>query len=233
MTYDDGYNVTILGVPANIQPVIVPTVSTATWSYNNNSWYGSLAASSIDPSKTYYVEAQGYRRQQLDIRHHTGGPSEVFTLVPIETGLLYVGSHKILPYLNLEFTPKLVSISTSTATISLTNNYIYTAGTLSSLTITLPSVVSTGFTSQINFVSGSTPTTLSASSDIYWTGDNISDVAPVLRSNCEYTILFYYEGSVYVGLVFGNPGITTVATDGFSRSQANDLTYDENTGTYN
>lgn len=120
-------------------------------------------------------------------------------------GALYVGTNKILPYIALDFTPTLTTISTASATITLANNTIYTctAAALTSLTITLPNTPSTNFIAQVNFNSGSTPTTLSSSSIISWTGDNLNENNPILRANCSYTISFYYDGRSYVGSVSG------------------------------
>ena len=116
---------------------------------------------------------------------------------------LYIGNQKVSPMLVRDY--QTVAVSGTTPTVTLTNYTIYTTtGSLTSLTITNPSPIPSDFVAQISFVSGSTPTVIN-STNIEWFGDNVNEsIGPVLRSNCEYTIVFYYTGSKLRGIIQGS-----------------------------
>lgn len=116
---------------------------------------------------------------------------------------LYIGNQKVSPMLVRDY--QTVAVSGTTPTVALTNYTIYTTtGSLTSLTITNPSPIPSDFVAQISFVSGSTPTVIN-STNIEWFGDNVNEsTGPVLRSNCEYTIVFYYTGSKLRGIIQGS-----------------------------
>lgn len=95
------------------------------------------------------------------------------------------------------------TITTTTGTVVLADNTIFNGSTLSTLTITNWSSPTVDYSCQVNFTSGTTPTTVN-SSDIEWIGDNVSEtVGFVPRSNCRYTITFYYDGVSTRGCVQG------------------------------
>ena len=115
---------------------------------------------------------------------------------------LYIGNKKVSPVIVRDY--KVVNISESIANISLENYTIYKANTLSSLTITLPSPMSTDFISQINFVSGETPTVINID-NVEWFGDNVNEtIGFVPRENCEYNIIFTYNGTKVTGIIQGS-----------------------------
>lgn len=116
---------------------------------------------------------------------------------------LYIGNQKVSPMLVRDY--QTVAVSGTTPTVALTNYTIYTTtGSLTSLTITNPSPIPSDFVAQISFVSGSTPTVIN-STNIEWFGDNVNEsTGPVLRPNCEYTIVFYYTGSKLRGIIQGS-----------------------------
>lgn len=95
------------------------------------------------------------------------------------------------------------TISTTTGTVALADNTIFNGDTLSTLTITNPSNPTVDFSCQVNFTSGATPTTVTAS-NIVWVGDNVSETAGfVPRANCRYTVMFIYDGSNIRGIIQG------------------------------
>ena len=95
------------------------------------------------------------------------------------------------------------TISTTTGTVTLADNTIFNGNELSTLTITNPTSPTVDFSCQVNFTSGATPTTVTAS-NIVWVGDNVSEIAGfVPRANCRYTIIFIYDGSNIRGIVQG------------------------------
>ena len=97
----------------------------------------------------------------------------------------------------------LTNVSGTTPSVTLANNTIFTAtSTLTSLTLALPASNVNDFVCQINFTSGSTPTVIGGAA-IKWLGDNASETSFVPRANCRYTIVFYYDGTNYRGMIQG------------------------------
>lgn len=95
------------------------------------------------------------------------------------------------------------TISTTTGTVALADNTIFNGDELSTLTITNPTSPTVDFSCQVNFTSGATPTTVTAS-NIVWVGDNVSEtVGFVPRANCRYTVMFMYDGSNIRGIIQG------------------------------
>lgn len=74
------------------------------------------------------------------------------------------------------------------------NTIIDFTGSVSSLTVSLPSVMAIDYISQLNFSSASTPTEFATVDAIKWTGDDIVSEAFVPQANKRYTVLFYYDG---------------------------------------
>ncbi len=116
---------------------------------------------------------------------------------------LYTGTQKVTPVMIRDY--QVATVSGATPTVALANYTIYTAETLTSLTITTPSSnIPTDFIAQINFISGSTPTVITAT-DMDWLGDNVSEVSGfVPRANCEYTLVIYYTGTRFRGIISGS-----------------------------
>lgn len=102
---------------------------------------------------------------------------------------------------------KIETVSSATPTIVLTDNTIFNCTTdLTSLAFTLPTEDSIDFSCQVNFTSGSTATTAptTTSGTIEWLGDNVNEnTGFVPRASCKYTIIFYYDGTNYRGVVQG------------------------------
>ena len=95
------------------------------------------------------------------------------------------------------------TISTTTGTVALADNTIFNGDQLSTLTITNATNPALDFSCQVNFTSGATPTTVTAS-NIVWVGDNVSEtVGFVPRANCRYTVMFMYDGSNIRGIIQG------------------------------
>lgn len=116
---------------------------------------------------------------------------------------LYAGTQKVTPVIIRDY--QTITVSGATPTVSLENYTIYNAGTLTSLTIALPSSnIPTDFIAQINFTSGSTPTVVNADG-IKWFGDNVNeDTGFIARANCEYSIMIYYSNSSFRGVIQGS-----------------------------
>lgn len=99
----------------------------------------------------------------------------------------------------------------ATDSITLADNTIYNGGEQTALTIALPATVDVSFVSEVDFSSGSTPTTLSYSlTDIIWRGDDLQwnsteqKYVFVPLSNKRYTVIFDYDGVNYFGTVRGS-----------------------------
>ena len=96
-----------------------------------------------------------------------------------------------------------VQAITATASITLADNIIYNGGTQTSLAITLPATDSIDFLCEIDFLSGSTPTTMTYSNTIKWVGDDVTSNVFTPEASKRYTIMCTYNGSDYVFYVRG------------------------------
>lgn len=97
----------------------------------------------------------------------------------------------------------LVTESEAAVSRQLANDTIVDCGTVTSLTITLPSTYDAKFISQINFTSGATPTSLTAPNTIVWLGNDITSSVFVPAANKRYAVLFFSDGTNMRGLVQG------------------------------
>lgn len=116
---------------------------------------------------------------------------------------LYTGTQKVTPVMIRDY--QVATVSGATPTVALANYTIYNAGTLTSLTITTPSSnIPTDFIAQINFTSGSTPAVINATG-MDWIGDNVNENTGFKpRANCEYTLVIYYTGTKFRGVISGS-----------------------------
>lgn len=96
-----------------------------------------------------------------------------------------------------------VEVSESTLTQELASDTIYNCGEMSSLTITFPEDVDEKYISQVNFTSGTTPTTLSAPEGTIWRGSDVDSNGFTPAANKRYCVLFFYDGTSMRGLVQG------------------------------
>lgn len=91
----------------------------------------------------------------------------------------------------------------ATDSITLGDNTVYNGGEQTSLTIDLPAASAANFICEVVFTSGSTPTTLSYPNSIKWDGTDVSGGVFVPVASKRYTVIFYYDGVEYVGIVKG------------------------------
>jgi hypothetical protein len=99
--------------------------------------------------------------------------------------------------------PHISQISSSTLSQEIADNEIYNAGTLTSLTITLPNTITADFISQVNFTSGSTATVFTAPNTILWCVGSLTNSTFTPSANKRYTIMFYSDGVNVIGIVQG------------------------------
>lgn len=92
--------------------------------------------------------------------------------------------------------------ATLTSSTQLATNTIFTAGELSSVTLTLPAV-DTKFISEIHFTSGATATTFAFPSGNRFDGEDCDNGVFVPVANKRYSIMFFYDGTKVCGLVYG------------------------------
>lgn len=117
---------------------------------------------------------------------------------------LYIGDKKVTPILAGGENYKSVILTDTNVDITLHTYTIYTAtNPLTSLKITLPENIDEEFIVQLDFTSGSTSTNVLLS-EIEWIGDNVSETQGFIpRVNCNYSIIFYYTGTVVRGVIQG------------------------------
>lgn len=99
-------------------------------------------------------------------------------------------------------TTTVTNIDETTPSIIVHDNEICNCGTVSSLEILYPALISASFTSQINFTSGSTPTTLIDSTTVY-SGDDTSGGVFTPAASKRYMVMLTYDGLNYRGFVSG------------------------------
>ena len=97
----------------------------------------------------------------------------------------------------------LVEIDTATLTQELANDTIYDCGEMTSITLTLPATIDAKFISQLNFTSGSTPTSITAPNTVKWLGNDITSSVFVPVASKRYAVLFFSDGTAVRGLVQG------------------------------
>jgi len=94
----------------------------------------------------------------------------------------------------------LVNVSDTSLVQALEGDTIYNCGEMTSIEITFPGTASTGFISQLNFTSGTTPTAFTSPVGMKWLGDDVSTTFVPVASK-RYAIMFFYDGTAYRGIV--------------------------------
>lgn len=93
-----------------------------------------------------------------------------------------------------------VEISNATLTQALASDTIYNCGEMTSIEVTMPATADVKFIAQLNFTSGTTPTSFTSPVDMKWLGDDVSTTFVPVASK-RYAILFFYDGVNYRGIV--------------------------------
>lgn len=91
----------------------------------------------------------------------------------------------------------------ATDSITLSDNTIYNGGEQTALTIALPDTVDVSFICEIDFTSGTTPSTLSYPNTIKWIGDDVANNVFIPVASKRYTIIVAYDGVNYRATVKG------------------------------
>lgn len=97
----------------------------------------------------------------------------------------------------------LVEVVDDPLKLELASDTIYDCGEMRSITLTLPATMDAKFISQLNFTSGSTPTSITAPNTVIWLGNDITSDVFVPVANKRYAVLFFYDGTAVRGLVQG------------------------------
>lgn len=93
-----------------------------------------------------------------------------------------------------------VEVSNTTVTQALASDTIYNCGEMSSIEITFPATTDVKFIAQLNFTSGTTPTSFTSPVDMKWLGDDVSTTFVPVASK-RYSIMFFSDGVNYRGIV--------------------------------
>jgi len=95
-----------------------------------------------------------------------------------------------------------ITALSATDSITLADNTIYNGSEQTALTIATPTSATVDFICQINFTSGTTATTLTSTNVNYIGEDTSSNVFTPVASK-RYTVVIYYDGVNFVGVVKG------------------------------
>ena len=90
----------------------------------------------------------------------------------------------------------------TTTSVELASNTIYNGGELASVTLTLPATVPADFITQVEFSSGSTPTSFTAPAALYFNGDACDGGILTPVANKRYCIMIISDGSNVLGFVY-------------------------------
>lgn len=185
------------------------------WDQNDSGWWYHDTTSYLNEEMLgaahKYQGYMGDMRDRLTIRYApTASPTAAQITSTIDLTTTHIGFMSILGgdpsvpgnfvWVPLNSTVVDDDTASTTDSITLADNTIFNRGTLASLTVTMPSGVTPAFTSQINFTSGVTPTTFSASG-IDFTGDDASSAIFTPTASKRYMVMFTHDGLGARGLV--------------------------------
>lgn len=120
-------------------------------------------------------------------------------------GILYAGTQQLTPFITFGDAPVITNVSGATPTIALETSHIYNCtSNVTSLTVTYPASIDTGFIAKVNFNTGNTFTGLTGTSTV-WFGAGVQESGIItLNINSSYSIVFYYDGTVCRGIIEEN-----------------------------
>lgn len=93
-------------------------------------------------------------------------------------------------------------VTLTTASTQLATNTIYNGGELASVTLTLPATVPADFITQVEFTSGTTPTSFTAPATLYFNGDACDGGVLTPVASKRYCIMIISDGSNVLGFVY-------------------------------
>ena len=97
---------------------------------------------------------------------------------------------------------KTVVTTLTTSSTQLATNTIYNGGELASVTLTLPATVPADFIAQVEFTSGTTPTSFTAPAALYFNGDACDGGVLTPVANKRYCIMIISDGTNVLGFVY-------------------------------
>lgn len=173
------------------------TTAGAFIAFSNNS--GTIGAVGMVPNKVPVATSPGESTYSIVRGGVYTSPAVGDAATPV-----YVDSNGVAqPCTNVETKTTVVALADA-STITLASNTIYNGGTLTALTIQLPSGVDNAFTSEIDFTSSTSPTTLSYPNTLKWIeGDDVSSQVFTPAANKRYICMIIWDGTQYVGTVRG------------------------------
>ena len=161
-------------------------------------WYGTQneydALETYDPNTNYIIVDNDQTLSTL-----LATQNEFNTSVQNKAATPYQVNNKLNNYslITAEET-----ITGATPSITLASNTIFNAGEVTSITLSLPATVGLSFITQVNFSSGSTATTFTAPSSIYFDGDGCDNGEFTAAANHRYCMLIMSDGINMLGFVY-------------------------------
>lgn len=171
-----------------------PTAEELTAIYN--AVVGGNSVQIVDNTDVYY---------QVMLADSMDGAINVEIMFFSELAILYSLEHDVVTIeaKKIGDSTQVVEKGSGIITQELASDAIYNCGETTSITLTLPATMDAKFISQLNFTSGSTPTSITAPNTVVWLGNDITGGVFVPVANKRYCVLFFHDGTAVRGLVQG------------------------------
>ena len=151
--------------------------------------------------ETTFTEVVSYFWERINVQPSSGGSGAVDD---VEVNGVSVVTDGVASIDLTDYQEKAtIQALSATDSITLADNTIYNGGEQTALTIALPATVDVSFLCEIDFTSGTTPSTLAYPNSIKWFGTDVSGGVFVPATSTRYTLLFYFDGVQYVCIVKG------------------------------
>ena len=118
------------------------------------------------------------------------------------TNIKTINNTSLLGSGNISVQPATTVETLTTTSVELASNTIYNGGELASVTLTLPNSIPADFICQVEFTSGTTPTTFTAPATLYFNGDACESGVFTPIASKRYCILIITDGVNPLGFVY-------------------------------
>lgn len=151
---------------------------------------GSIAIGTVDAAQTY---CKATKKNAIQLGTGTNATADTFQVYSYP---MLDGTTGKIP---TDRMAKIIELTTTS--VELASDNVYNGGELASVTLTLPASVPANFCCQVQFSSGATATTFSATG-IFFEGDECVGGTFTPSANHRYSIMIYNDGVNTIGFVY-------------------------------